>query len=57
MKTVRMIEGSATTTNRGRPNVPVETIFIKKVTRMTDDAAKKRIEKEKKPTTKKSGTQ
>ncbi|MCH8821887.1 MAG: peptidylprolyl isomerase [Planctomycetes bacterium] len=56
MKVVRAIEGSITTTKQGRANVPVETVFIKKVTRMTDDDAKKRIEDEKKSATTKPGT-
>lgn len=55
MKVVRTIEGSVTTTKRGRPNVPAETIFVKTVTRMTDEEAKKRIEQEKEPATTKPG--
>jgi len=53
MEVVHKIESTPTTTINRRPNVPVETIFIKKVTRMTDEEAKKRIEQEKKPSTKK----
>lgn len=56
MEVVHKIESVKTATVNRRPNVPVETILIKKVTRMTDDDAKKRIEQEKQPTIRKSGT-
>ena len=54
---VHKIEGSITITKQGRPNVPMETIFIKKVARISEDDAKARIEQEKKPATKKTGSQ
>ena len=56
-KVVHDIEASITTTKQGRANVPVETVFIKKVIRMTDEDAKKRIEQEEESTTKKPGSQ
>ena len=56
-KVVHDIEASITTTKQGRANVPVETVFIKKITRMTDEDAKKRIEQEEESTTKKTGSQ
>lgn len=56
MKVVRAIEGSITTTKQGRANVPVETVLIKKITRIKDEDAKKLIADEKKPATTKPGT-
>jgi len=51
MNVVRNIEGTVTTTKGSYRDVPAETILIKKITRMTDDDAKERIEQEKKSTT------
>ncbi len=57
MEVVHKIEGTEITIINRRPNnVPVETIFIKKITRITEDDARKRIKKEMKPTTTKPGT-
>lgn len=58
MKVVRKIESSEKVIKNRRPtSVPVETIFIKKITRITEDDAMKQIKKEKKPTTTKPGSQ
>ena len=57
MAVVHKIEGVKTSINNGRPNVPVETILIKKIARMTKKDAMQRIDQEKKPTKRESGTQ
>lgn len=57
MEVVHKIEGSEKVIKNRRPSsVPVETIFIKKVTRITEDEAKKQIEQEKQSATTKPGT-
>lgn len=56
MKVIRKIEGSRTTAKGSHGNVPIITVLIKIVSRLTDAEAKKLIEQEKQSATTKPGT-